>query len=1204
MPRPVTITYTLHPSPTPSTSNSTQVLQSAISGIKSHLPLRNLHWKSSTRTSIRTIQEVDIELVELGEINSVRDNLGGIGGNGSSVLDTPLVNLCLVVCEDAEVYKNQTRSFIRDWLSLLAARRTPHAPLIVLVNPPNPAGHAAGGKSVWGKDKGVLGKLKTDFNVGKRDRCVQLNLPQVGSYDPAAWPEVMNKLKESLVSAFDSAIIEREEEVKRGEAQRLNVGWNFCTWFLLKESLANSFESVNLPEDSLLIYEELEASFFQVLKEQNLSWFGISKLGATHPGDDSLPILDTTVKPYRELMRSSMISIFDFRIYLFARQGQLLGKLGRITEVAKRGQWFVASLTRRLREAEESLAQHFIESWTYTACMDIVDKCDQWSRIDRPNGDYSGLVAYESARSELLDIARIQVERIGVSSGHLPPIYPFNPASSPYPSTIQEDVLFESSSNGLSDDEELQHTPQSASEQRPILSNEQLIDAQQDEGNCRALYAGLTRKTIKAYEACGKVNSVTRLKADLAALALYTQSWSEAYDLSRRLAKDCAEFLTWDPISKFALEGALQAHRELNMGKDEDWENLGLAYLRACALVDKDKEQGLEGVQIDFEELKRTVEGLRESDTEQDVEEHKAFAIRIMSGQADHAEDGDQTSIEIGVNNVLPVPIEVDHISVDLTDMQGETISFSNEGEILQPGDNTIKAICSTSTQGLYSLQIATVSLGSVNFIYNKAEEEYKLRVKRDPRGVEARLRMPYDIKLDEDTKVVVEIKAGVVEMKDVKMSLRSLVGEVTYLVQVAQMSEQEVNVDESALVNIGDLDPGEDVDIAIPYTGIPQGEYAKAQIVLQYETSSGPREWIDTQVIFMGLPLTVNVQDFFRPECLLSHFTIASDGREYLRIASVELSPPQEGSHAVEACKKQWENSATITPHQPLSCLFKVRKHGKADGNGAVLRLRIRYRSLEEEVRIAIENAFQKLPSSSRDSVRRIAGEWARDRGQWLRPYLLGTSLAETLSDVLWSQHVEGSDELLKAIENDPVEMWRTLEIPVDVPQHRLLTTVRISPASSRDSDAPKEVYEGRAINMKLTLSTSHTWSGSDPDSTKERILVFDISNNEDWLILGKKKGYYTPDPTKPEEQIIILIPLKSGQLFLPNVNIQLLQNPNSNSNPNLGIESDRQTQLLCETYFENAAQSITVLPAKKEVNAIVPIPVATNEIWEGERI
>jgi len=68
-------------------------------------------------------------------------------------------------------------------------------------------------------------------------RCVQLNLPPEGRGDPAAWVEVMNKLKESIVTALDGAMLEREEDVKRGEAQRVTVGWNFCTWFLLKVSL-------------------------------------------------------------------------------------------------------------------------------------------------------------------------------------------------------------------------------------------------------------------------------------------------------------------------------------------------------------------------------------------------------------------------------------------------------------------------------------------------------------------------------------------------------------------------------------------------------------------------------------------------------------------------------------------------------------------------------------------------------------------------------------------------------------------------------------------------------------------------------------------------------------------------------------------------------------------------------------------------------
>lgn len=86
---PITITYTLHPSqPLP------PALTQALASIRTHLPLRNLHWKPSSRTSIRTIQEVDVNLIELGDVGP--STAGRLGG---SVMETPLVNLCLVVCE-------------------------------------------------------------------------------------------------------------------------------------------------------------------------------------------------------------------------------------------------------------------------------------------------------------------------------------------------------------------------------------------------------------------------------------------------------------------------------------------------------------------------------------------------------------------------------------------------------------------------------------------------------------------------------------------------------------------------------------------------------------------------------------------------------------------------------------------------------------------------------------------------------------------------------------------------------------------------------------------------------------------------------------------------------------------------------------------------------------------------------------------------
>ena len=89
-PRSVLVTYTLHPSPPP---DHFHPIHAALKGIRAQLPLRNLHWKSSSRTALRTIQEVEVTLLELGEVRSVSKEVGG------SVLEWPLVNLCLVVCE-------------------------------------------------------------------------------------------------------------------------------------------------------------------------------------------------------------------------------------------------------------------------------------------------------------------------------------------------------------------------------------------------------------------------------------------------------------------------------------------------------------------------------------------------------------------------------------------------------------------------------------------------------------------------------------------------------------------------------------------------------------------------------------------------------------------------------------------------------------------------------------------------------------------------------------------------------------------------------------------------------------------------------------------------------------------------------------------------------------------------------------------------
>lgn len=176
-------------------------------------------------------------------------------------------------------------------------------------------------------------------------------------------------------------------------------------------------------------YDELETSFYEVLKEKNLSWFG--SLINPQAKDDSVPLLSTAKKPYRDLILANTISVFDFRIYLLSRQCALLGKMGRIVDVGKKSAAFLGAFGRRLREAEVSLKctiyclpkiptslqtrlpEHFVESWTYSSALSVVEQCDSWASPLQLEG--TAQAAVQASKGELIELARNQVSSLQYS---------------------------------------------------------------------------------------------------------------------------------------------------------------------------------------------------------------------------------------------------------------------------------------------------------------------------------------------------------------------------------------------------------------------------------------------------------------------------------------------------------------------------------------------------------------------------------------------------------------------------------------------------------------------------------------------------------------------------------------------------------------------------------------------------------------------
>jgi len=375
---------------------------------------------------------------------------GGGGGVSSSSLAPPVTGTGSSAKGDAAKQHDAS-----EWLILHVL-----LPGTAAYAQPRAQAHPTGAQPAargWAGMKGtttLLEKIRSDFNttskVGIKDRVIQLrihpNHPDLSLLSPtvpvaphtlwsspqepkeeteAAYQDLITKFKTQILSSFDLRVAQYEEDVKERDSQRMLPGWNFCTFFVLKEGLARAFESVGLVEDSLILYDELAVGLQDFLREEEEKGKGAlgiedwteetrgwvykaqdrlrrklrveqrrkdgdgeaegglrietdggsqsstvvgdaSDVGegvtvaamkrdnsmagsATVHGTESefndaddegapelslsenAPPLSPYKKPYRELILSNRISIFDFECYLFARQSNLLLRLGGAT---------------------------------------------------------------------------------------------------------------------------------------------------------------------------------------------------------------------------------------------------------------------------------------------------------------------------------------------------------------------------------------------------------------------------------------------------------------------------------------------------------------------------------------------------------------------------------------------------------------------------------------------------------------------------------------------------------------------------------------------------------------------------------------------------------------------------------------------------------------------------------------------------------
>lgn len=267
----------------------------------------------------------------------------------------PYATIVLITCEDLDEFKTILKPRLK-----LIVQNEEREWFIVFVNKAHPSNDHANKMA-----KKVYAKVEVEFSSKKRERCCKLDIHWT---EANFWNDFESKIMECIRNSLDRRIQFYEDELRKLSEQRLMPVWNFCNFFILKESLAFMFEITHLHEDSLREYDELELCYTETVNMTGKH----RDFGGTEAGDDQAALLKPG-KPLTSIVQDDSFREFEFRQYLFASQAKLLFKLNRPFEVASRGYSFVISFSKELALHESMLPFCMREVWIITASLALIN---------------------------------------------------------------------------------------------------------------------------------------------------------------------------------------------------------------------------------------------------------------------------------------------------------------------------------------------------------------------------------------------------------------------------------------------------------------------------------------------------------------------------------------------------------------------------------------------------------------------------------------------------------------------------------------------------------------------------------------------------------------------------------------------------------------------------------------------------------------
>ncbi|KAI8340503.1 trafficking protein particle complex subunit 10 [Chlamydoabsidia padenii] len=1129
--------------------------------LSSRLPLKNLVWYPSNQRAERHIQslEVDLKRFNFEQIPQPLSNT-----------QTNYLNLYFVSCDDNEAYKSKVRRQIRTWVDIITTKKNQDWLIVYVASPDSKKTN-----SYLGLKSSVYDKIRTDFNQGKQERCAYIRINDSDGPSSELWTTFVEKMKESILNSFDMQVLQIQEDTRRLDMQRHMPGWNYCTFFILKEGLAQSFEIMTLYEDALIQYDELEASFFQVLRDKALAWFG--HFGGTDTGDDSGNILNFKRKDYRDLINKNIISVFDFRSYLFARQCRMLLKLQRIVEICSRAQLFITSFIPSIRENQEHLANHFLESWVFSACMNVVNECEPFSAQIAAT-DPSFLGPYNAAKGDLLLTARRQLDKLGIQQQHLPNAVPFSVYLDTQP---QSEQVTSTQGNSTNDSAKIMD-----------ITNQKLLEAIGSVDAFDKMYMALSTRAIKSYDASSRSRAALSVHGDIAALKYTRQKYDEAVRIFESMIWRYGE-QDWSFIENNLLIKCADSQKRLDQ-IDRYVESL-LALLKNSLWLSADEATHY------ADELLANVGKL-------DKEIKKPFSPMLSASVVSIIDDEtvESTSVEVLIENHLSKALHFDRLQLQLVGNDPEETTFYINNKTLQPGRNTFFLTSDISTSGNYVVETCQMSIGKLIFhqVFMNADQKKRVvRLNHDSKRLVATISQPEEVRLGVHQQFAVRINScestitsgilflepqteglEITKMDKVPATLKTKNGDVREM-------ELEMNDDKQII-----LPPLQDFDLLellVVYEG-PYTEYDyRVKTTVEYTSEGLERKFVSADTVSVVVPLSVIESSIFKEASIFLKVELSCNGNLPVRILGSKLLPSKVYNVESQSEVNNW--NLTLFPRQSATFVYKLVKKDVTEQTQdatierSKIHFDVKYRTLKDEVETSVSAmlerklrdhklgqhftyVFSKVHEAFLSSVD-YCSYGLMDvvhlddfDAELCESFLLHRDLKTKveLLDLIEEFFEEHEAITMKTIKEQAPEnnLEHSISFPVDVPTSKILHTAEL--ILSNDTD----LIVSDACPCVLRIKQSTYWSAATTDNQeKAQDYIYDIDIDYDnWLLSGKRRLRFSSKSGETKEFKLSLIPLKTGNLLLPPIRVS-------------AVSSD----VYAATVYVNSAQQILVKPKSR---------------------